>query len=116
MGGKSTFLRQNALITLLAQIGSYVPADQATISIADALFTRIGAADNLAQDQSTFLVEMLETAHILKTATPNSMVIMDEVGRGTSIADGFALASATLHYLSRNLGCRTFFATHFHEL
>ena len=116
MAGKSTFLRQNALITILAQVGSYVPADYAEIGIVDKIFSRVGAADDLFRDQSTFMVEMLETAHILKQATPRSFVIMDEVGRGTSPSDGTAVAFACLHHLYHINQCRTLFATHFHDL
>ncbi|CAO3600383.1 unnamed protein product [Absidia cylindrospora] len=116
MGGKSTFLRQNAIIVVMAHMGSFVPAKQATIGLTDWIFSRVGAADNLAQDQSTFMVEMTETATILKHATSKSLVIMDEVGRGTSTSDGFALAYAILDDLSKRLGCRTLFATHYHEL
>ncbi|KAL2814830.1 muts domain V-domain-containing protein [Aspergillus granulosus] len=116
MAGKSTFLRQNALITILAQVGSFVPADYAEIGIVDQIFSRIGAADDLFRDQSTFMVEMLETAAILKQATPRSFVIMDEVGRGTTPEDGTALSYACLHHLHYRNQCRTLFATHFHAL
>ncbi|KAF7726935.1 DNA mismatch repair ATPase msh1 [Apophysomyces ossiformis] len=116
MGGKSTFLRQNAIIILLAHMGCFVPAERAEIGIADSIFSRVGAADNLAQDQSTFMVEMVETANILKHASARSIVIMDEVGRGTSTADGFSLAYAILHYMEKQIGCRALFATHYHEL
>jgi DNA mismatch repair ATPase MutS len=116
MAGKSTFLRQNALITILAQIGSYVPAAYAEIGIVDQIFSRIGAADDLFRDQSTFMVEMLETAAILKQATPRSFVIMDEVGRGTTPDDGTAVSFACLHHLHYHNQSRTLFATHFHEL
>ncbi|KAL1958030.1 hypothetical protein VTO42DRAFT_5242 [Malbranchea cinnamomea] len=116
MGGKSTFLRQNALITILAQAGSFVPADHAEIGIVDQIFSRIGAADDLFRDQSTFMVEMLETAAILKHATPRSFVIMDEVGRGTTPEDGTAVAYACLHHLYNVNKSRTLFATHFHSL
>ncbi|KAL4913825.1 muts domain V-domain-containing protein [Aspergillus aurantiobrunneus] len=116
MAGKSTFLRQNALITILAQVGSFVPADYAEIGIVDQIFSRIGAADDLFRDQSTFMVEMLETAAILKQATPRSFVIMDEVGRGTTPEDGAAVSFACLHYLHYRNQCRTLFATHFHSL
>lgn len=116
MGGKSTFLRQNAIITLLAHIGSFVPAQSAEIGITDSIFSRVGAADSLAQDQSTFMVEMTETANILKHATSRSLVIMDEVGRGTSTSDGLSLAYGIMHYLETRIGCRTLFATHYHEL
>lgn len=114
MAGKSTFLRQNALITILAQVGCYVPATYAEIGIVDAIFSRVGSADNLYRDQSTFMVEMLETAQILKTATPRSFVIMDEIGRGTTPEDGTAVSFACLHHLVTVNQCRTLFATHFH--
>ena len=116
MGGKSTFLRQNALITIMAQVGSYVPAEYAEIGIVDQIFSRVGSADNLYRDQSTFMVEMLETATILKNATSRSFVIMDEIGRGTTPADGVAIAFACLHHLYHVNKCRTLFATHFHSL
>lgn len=116
MGGKSTFLRQNALLTILAQSGSYVPATHAEIGIVDQVFSRIGAADDLFRDQSTFMVEMLETASILKHATSRSFVIMDEVGRGTTPEDGTAVGYASLHHLYHINKCRTLFATHFHAL
>ena len=116
MAGKSTFLRQNALISILAQMGSFVPAEHAEIGIVDQLFSRVGSADNLFQDQSTFMVEMLETATILKNATPRSFVIMDEVGRGTTPEDGIAVGFACLHHLYHTNKCRTLFATHFHAL
>ncbi|KID99988.1 MutS2 protein, partial [Metarhizium majus ARSEF 297] len=114
MAGKSTFLRQNALITILAQIGCYVPASYAELGIVDAIFSRVGSADNLFRDQSTFMVEMLETAQILKQATPRSFVIMDEIGRGTTPEDGTAVSYACLHHLVTVNRCRTLFATHFH--
>ena len=114
MAGKSTFLRQNALITILAQIGCYVPASYAEVGIVDAMFSRVGSADNLFGDQSTFMVEMLETATILRQATPRSFVIMDEIGRGTTPEDGCAVAFACLHHLVHVNKCRTLFATHFH--
>lgn len=114
MAGKSTFLRQNALITVLAQIGCYVPASYAEVGIVDAMFSRVGSADNLYGDQSTFMVEMLETATILRQATPRSFVIMDEIGRGTTPEDGAAVAFACLHHLVHVNKCRTLFATHFH--
>ena len=116
MAGKSTFLRQNALITILAQIGCYVPAEYASIGIVDRIFSRIGAADDLFRSQSTFMVEMLETAAILRDATERSFVIMDEVGRGTAPEDGTAVAYAALHHLYSVNKCRVLFATHFHEL
>ena len=116
MAGKSTFLRQNALITILAQIGSYIPADYAEIGLVDRIFSRIGSADNLFEDQSTFMVEMLETAAILKNATSRSFVIMDEVGRGTTPDDGVAVGFAALWHLRSVNRCRTLFASHFHRL
>lgn len=116
MAGKSTFLRQNALITILAQIGCYVPAAHAELGIVDAIFSRVGSADNLYRDQSTFMVEMLETAHILKHATSRSFVIMDEIGRGTTPEDGTAVSFACLHHLATINQCRTLFATHFHAV
>ncbi|KAJ9648408.1 MutS protein 1 [Coniosporium tulheliwenetii] len=116
MAGKSTYLRQNALISILAQTGSFVPAEYAEIGLVDKIFSRVGFADNLYQDQSTFMVEMLETAEILKQATPRSFVIMDEVGRGTTPEDGIAVGYACLHHLYHVNRCRTLFATHFHAL
>ncbi|KAF4123560.1 DNA mismatch repair ATPase MutS [Geosmithia morbida] len=116
MAGKSTFLRQNALITILAQVGCYVPASFAEIGIVDAIFSRVGSADNLYRDQSTFMVEMIETAQILKHATPRSFVIMDEIGRGTTPEDGTAVSFACLQHLVTVNQCRTLFATHFHDV
>ncbi|KAL8723223.1 MAG: hypothetical protein Q9225_000413 [Loekoesia sp. 1 TL-2023] len=116
MGGKSTFLRQNALISILAQAGSFVPAEHAELGIVDQIFTRVGSADDLFRDQSTFMVEMLETAVILNQATSRSFVIMDEIGRGTTPEDGIAVAFACLHHLYHHNQCRTLFATHFHIL
>lgn len=116
MGGKSTFLRQNALISILAQVGSYVPADFAEMGIVDQIFSRVGSADNLYRDESTFMVEMLETASILKQASPRSFVIMDEIGRGTTSMEGLSIAYATLHHLYHVNKSRTLFATHFHDL
>ena len=116
MAGKSTYLRQNALIALLAQIGSYVPATSAKLGIIDRIFCRVGASDNLAKGESTFLVEMSETANILRAATTKSLVIMDEVGRGTSTEDGLAIARAVSEYLLDRIKCKTLFATHYHEL
>jgi DNA mismatch repair protein MutS len=116
MAGKSTFLRQNALIALLAQMGAYVPARRAQIGVVDRLFSRVGAADDLARGRSTFMVEMVETAAILNQATSRSLVILDEIGRGTATFDGLSIAWATLEYLHEKNGCRALFATHFHEL
>ncbi|RGP41609.1 DNA mismatch repair protein MutS [Altererythrobacter insulae] len=116
MGGKSTFLRQNALIVLLAQAGGYVPASTARIGLVDRLFSRVGASDNLARGRSTFMVEMVETAAILSQASERSFVILDEVGRGTSTYDGLALAWAVVEAVHSNISCRCLFATHYHEL
>ncbi len=116
MAGKSTFLRQTALIVLMAQMGSFVPASEASIGIADRIFCRVGATDNLARGESTFLVEMSETAHILRTATERSLIIMDEIGRGTGTRDGLAIAWAVTHSIVGRIKARTLFATHFHEL
>lgn len=115
MGGKSTFLRQIALIVLLAQIGSFVPADNAKIGIVDRIFARIGASDNLSQGESTFMVEMLESANILTNLSAKSLIILDEVGRGTSTFDGMSIAWAICEFLAQK-GCKTIFATHYHEL
>ena len=116
MAGKSTYLRQNALIVLLAQIGSFVPATKAHIGVVDKIFCRVGASDNLARGESTFLVEMSETALILRSATEKSLVIMDEVGRGTSTEDGLSIAWSVSEYLLNVIKAKTFFATHYHEL
>lgn len=116
MAGKSTFLRQNALIGLLAQIGSYVPATRAKIGLIDKVFSRVGAADDLARGRSTFMVEMVETATILNQATERSLVILDEIGRGTSTYDGLSIAWACVEYLHETTKCRALFATHYHEL
>ena len=116
MAGKSTFLRQNALIAVLAQMGSFVPADKAVIGVVDRLFSRVGAADDLARGRSTFMVEMVETAAILNQAGPRSLVILDEIGRGTATYDGLSLAWAVVEHLHEINGCRTLFATHYHEL
>ena len=116
MGGKSTYLRQSALIAILAQVGSYVPARQAKLPITDRIFTRIGASDNLARGRSTFLVEMSEVAAILHHATPSSLVLLDEVGRGTATFDGLSIAWAVVEHLQKHTRARTLFATHYHEL
>ena len=116
MAGKSTYLRQCALIALLAQTGSFVPAKKAVIGYVDKIFCRVGASDNLARGESTFLVEMTETALILKSSTNRSLVIMDEVGRGTSTEDGLSIAWAVSEYILNTVKCRTLFATHYHEL
>ncbi|TXR48059.1 DNA mismatch repair protein MutS [Phyllobacterium endophyticum] len=116
MGGKSTFLRQNALIAILAQIGSFVPAGSAHIGVVDRLFSRVGASDDLARGRSTFMVEMVETAAILNQATDHSLVILDEIGRGTATFDGLSIAWAAVEYLHEKNQCRALFATHFHEM
>ena len=116
MAGKSTYMRQNALIVLMAHMGSFVPAKQAQIPVIDRIFTRVGASDNLIFDQSTFMVEMTEVASIVMNATENSLLILDEVGRGTSTFDGLSIAWAVLEYLSEHIKAKTLFATHYHEL
>jgi DNA mismatch repair protein MutS len=116
MAGKSTYIRQVALLTLMGQIGSFVPAREATIGVADRIFARVGASDELTRGQSTFMVEMTETARILNTATDRSLVILDEIGRGTSTYDGISLAWSVVEHLHEYVGCRTLFATHYHEL
>ena len=116
MAGKSTFLRQNALIAILAQMGSFVPAKRAHIGVVDRLFSRVGAADDLARGRSTFMVEMVETAAILNQAGTRSLVILDEIGRGTATFDGLSIAWATVEHLHDINKCRALFATHFHEL
>src|SRR6202167_482867 len=116
MAGKSTFLRQNALIAILAQMGSFVPAKAAHIGVVDRLFSRVGAADDLARGRSTFMVEMVETAAILNQAGERALVILDEIGRGTATFDGLSIAWATIEHLHENNRCRALFATHFHEM
>jgi DNA mismatch repair protein MutS len=116
MGGKSTFLRQNALIAILAQMGSFVPATTARIGVVDRLFSRVGASDDIAHHRSTFMVEMVETAAILNRATRASLVILDEIGRGTATFDGLSIAWAAAEALHNDTGCRALFATHFHEM
>ncbi len=118
MAGKSTYMRQVALVTLMAQMGSFVPAQEATIGITDRIYTRVGASDDLASGQSTFMVEMTEVANILNNATPKSLLILDEIGRGTSTYDGLSIAWSVIEYINDKgrLGCRTLFATHYHEL
>ncbi|MEW5924254.1 MAG: DNA mismatch repair protein MutS, partial [Candidatus Zixiibacteriota bacterium] len=116
MSGKSTYLRQNGLIVILAQIGSFVPAEKALIGLVDRVFTRVGAIDNLARGQSTFLVEMIESSNILHNATEKSLILLDEVGRGTSTFDGLSIAWSVVEYINENIKARTIFATHYHEL
>jgi DNA mismatch repair protein MutS len=116
MAGKSTYIRQAALLTLMAQIGSFVPAKSAVVGLTDRIFARVGASDELSRGQSTFMVEMTETARILNGATPKSLVILDEIGRGTSTYDGVSLAWAVVEHLHDTVACRTLFATHYHEL
>jgi DNA mismatch repair protein MutS len=116
MAGKSTILRQLGLCVVMAQMGSFVPASEATIGTVDRLFTRVGASDNLAGGQSTFMVEMSETSAILHNATARSLVLLDEIGRGTSTYDGVAIAWAVTEHLHDRIGCKTMFATHYHEL
>jgi len=116
MGGKSTYLRQAAMLVLMAQMGCYVPAERLRYGLVDRIYTRIGASDNVARGRSTFMVEMTETATILNTATARSLVLLDEMGRGTATFDGLSLAWATVEFLHAEIGARTLFATHYHEL
>ncbi len=116
MGGKSTYLRQAAMLVLMAQMGSFVPAQSMRFGLVDRIYTRIGASDNVARGRSTFMVEMTETATILNTATNRSLILLDEMGRGTATFDGLSLAWATVEYLHAETGARTLFATHYHEL
>jgi DNA mismatch repair protein MutS len=116
MAGKSTVMRQVALITLMAQMGSFVPARRARLGVVDRVFTRVGASDNLGRGESTFMVEMRETANILHYATRRSLVVLDEIGRGTSTYDGMSIAWAVTEHLHDRIGCKTLFATHYHEL
>jgi DNA mismatch repair protein MutS len=116
MAGKSTYIRQVALLVLMAQIGSYIPASRATVGLVDRIFTRVGANDDLARGQSTFMVEMNETANILNNATPKSLIVLDEIGRGTSTFDGLSIAWAVAEHLHNSVGAKTLFATHYHEL
>ena len=115
MAGKSTVMKQIACIVIMAQCGCFVPAQKATLSIVDRCFTRIGASDNLSQGQSTFMVEMAETATILHNATSQSLILLDEIGRGTSTYDGLSIAGAVLAYIHDAINARTLFATHYHE-
>jgi DNA mismatch repair protein MutS len=116
MAGKSTYMRQTAIIAIMAHLGCFVPAKSAQIPIIDRVFTRVGASDNLISDQSTFMVEMIEVASILQNATKNSLLILDEVGRGTSTYDGLSIAWAVIEHLTQKIGAKTLFATHYHEL
>ena len=116
MAGKSTYMRQLGIITIMAQIGCYVPAKKATMPIFDKIFTRIGASDDLVSGESTFMVEMTEAANAIKNATPNSLILFDELGRGTATFDGMSLAQAILEYINNKIACKTLFSTHYHEL
>ena len=116
MAGKSTYMRQLGIITIMAQIGCYVPAKKATIPIFDKIFTRIGASDDLVSGESTFMVEMTESANAIRNATPNSLILFDELGRGTATFDGMSIAQSILEYINNKIGCKTLFSTHYHEL
>ena len=116
MAGKSTYMRQVALISIMAQIGSFVPCSHAEMGIVDKVFTRVGASDDLATGQSTFMVEMNEVSDVLKNATKKSLVILDEIGRGTSTFDGLSIAKSVVEYINQKIGCKTLFSTHYHEL
>ena len=116
MSGKSTYMRQVALTVVMAQIGCYVPCDQALLPVTDQIFTRIGAADDLASGQSTFMMEMMESQHAIANATAQSLLLFDEIGRGTSTYDGMALAQAMMEHIHNEIGANTLFSTHYHEL
>ena len=116
MAGKSTYMRQMAIITIMAQIGCFVPAKEAKIKIFDAIYTRIGASDDLVSGESTFMVEMIEANNAITNATENSLILFDELGRGTATFDGMALAQSIIEYIHNNIKCKTFFSTHYHEL
>lgn len=116
MGGKSTYMREVALMIIMAQIGSFVPAKYANLTLFDQIFTRIGASDDLISGQSTFMVEMLEANNALRYANENSLILFDEIGRGTATFDGMAIAQAMIEYIAKNIHCMTLFSTHYHEL
>ena len=116
MAGKSTYMRQLGIIAIMVQIGCFVPAKEASLPIFDQIFTRIGASDDLVSGESTFMVEMMEASNAIKNATPNSLILFDELGRGTATFDGMSLAQAILEYINNNIGCKTLFSTHYHEL
>jgi len=116
MAGKSTYMRQMAIITIMAQIGCFVPAREANLPIFDAIYTRIGASDDLVSGESTFMVEMNEANYAISSATENSLILFDELGRGTATFDGMALAQSIIEYIEKNIKCKTFFSTHYHEL